>query len=135
MCLAGASGAGAEVLAEIPSDDLRAYFVWVPMLPGDNEAAATAAGQRFAEPRATHYWDGDRHFARHMAHALGIESRRPAATGDVPEFAWDVYLAYGASPKRIEQPDFWMHQLAVNHAPRLDPEEWRRRVRELLAAT
>jgi len=135
MCLAGASGAGAEVLGEISSDDLRAYFVWVPMLPDDREQAALAASKRFAEPRSTHYWDGGRHFARHMAAALGIAARESIAVGDTPEFAWDVYLAYGRGAKRIERPDFWMHQLGVTHAPRLDAGEWSRRVQDLLVAT
>jgi hypothetical protein len=70
-----------------------------------------------------------------MAPALGIATRDPITIGDVPEVAWDVYLAYGRGVKRIEQPGFWMHQLAVNHAPRLDPEEWSRRVRELMVTT
>lgn len=135
MCLAGASRAGAEVLAEIPSGDLRVYFVWVPMLPSDDQKTAEAASRRFAEPRSTHYWDGDRHFARHMAPALGIAARDPITIGDVPEFAWDVYLAYGRGAKRIEQPDFWMHQLAVRHASRLEVGEWTRRVRELMVTT
>src|SRR3989304_5565386 len=42
MCLAGASGAGAELLAAGTHPDLRAYYVWVPMLPPDDEAAAPA---------------------------------------------------------------------------------------------
>ena len=50
MCLAGASGAGAELLEAVTHPDLRAYYVWVPMLPPDDEAAAAAA-ERFAEPR------------------------------------------------------------------------------------
>ena len=90
MCLAGASGAGAELLAAISIIPLRAHYVWVPMLPSDTEATALAASERFAEPRALHYWDGERHLARHIATALGIDTRRSAAPGDDPPFAWDV---------------------------------------------
>jgi len=132
MCLTGASRAGAETLAAMPDAELRAYYVWVPMLPSDDKAAAIAAAQRFAEPRATHYWDGERHFARHMALALHIDQRPSAAPGDAPEFAWDIYLAYGCGEKRIDRPDFWMHQLAVAHAPRLDAAVWHERVGRML---
>ncbi len=132
MCVEGASRAGAELLAAIPNENLRAHFVWVPMLPGDNERAALAGEQRFAEPRAAHYWDGERHLARYMSSALGIDARIEAAPGDVKEFAWDVYLAYGRGATDIGHPDFWMHRLAVGHAPRLDGKVWRHRVREML---
>src|SRR5688500_7652816 len=107
MCLEGASRAGAELLAAIPNDRLCAYYVWVPMLPRANEAAARAA-QRFAEPDATHYWDGDRRLSRRLAKALGIEARRSAAAGDEPAFAWDIYLAYRRAKADITAPDFWM---------------------------
>jgi len=132
MCLAGASGAGAELLAALPEARLRTYYVWVPMLPADDEAAARAAAKRFDEPRATHYSDRDRHLSRRMAQALAIDTRRSAGAGDKPEFAWDVYLAYGRGPKDIERPDFWMHQLAVEHAPRLSADQWRHRVGAML---
>jgi hypothetical protein len=132
MCLAGASRAGAELLAAMPHANLRAFFVWVPMLPSDTEAAAVAASERFAEPRALDYWDGGRHLARHMATALGIDARRSAAPGDDPHFAWDVYLAYRRANANLARPDFWMHQLAVNHAPRFDGAEWVRRVQAMI---
>jgi hypothetical protein len=132
MCLQGASRAGAEVLAAVPNAALRAHFVWVPMLPADNRAAARAAAQRFAHPRATHYWDRDRHLSRRMALALAIETRRSAAPGDDPPFAWDIYLAYLPGNRDIAAPDFWMHQLSVDRAPRLDADEWRRQIRDML---
>jgi hypothetical protein len=131
MCLQGASGAGAELLGALPDADLRAQFVWVPMLPPDNEAAALAASQRFAEPRARHHWDGERHLARRMGQALGIGAVDSVAEGDIG-LAWDVYLAYGREATQIERPAFWMHQLAVKHAPRLDAQAFRSRVQELL---
>ena len=132
MCLAGASGAGADLLAAMPDAPLRAHYVWVPMLPTDSEAAALAASERFAEPRAAHYWDGERHLARHMARALGIDTRRSAAPGDDPPFAWDVYLAYRQGNRDIARPDFWMHQLEVDHARRFEPGEWRARIQAMI---
>jgi hypothetical protein len=103
------------------------------MLPTDNEAAARIAAQRFADPRATHYWDRERHLSRRMATPLAIDTRRSAAPGDDPPYAWDIYLAYRPGNPNITAPGFWMHQLAVDHAPRLDPAEWRTRIHALLA--
>jgi len=106
---------------------LRAHYVWVPMLlPTDNEAAARASAQRFDEPRATHYWDGDRRLSRRLATALAIDTRRSLRDDDKPAYAWDVYLAYRRGNPDIAEPDSCMHQLAADHAPRFEPAEWRR---------
>ena len=133
MCLAGASGAGAELLRTLPHPDLRLHFVWVPMLPADDRQAAAAAAQRLAEPRALHYWDGERHLARHLAERLNIGSRESLGVEGGAGFAWDVYLAYGRGSREIGRPAFWMHQLGVTHAPRLNAGEFRRRVEKLFA--
>src|SRR6266540_6879505 len=117
MCLAGASGAGAELMSTLPDPGLRACFVWIPMLPDDNRTTAEAASRRFAEPRAAHYWDSGRHLATHMGRALRISAQDSIAVGSASGLAWDVYLAYGRGAKEIEAPDFWMHQLGVKHAP------------------
>lgn len=102
------------------------------MLPTDGLAVAQAASERFAEARAVHYWDGDRHLARRLARALGIPARASLGVeGDVG-LAWDVYLAYGRGAGDLDRPAFWMHQLGVGHAPRLDAAEFRRRVEGLL---
>jgi len=47
-------------------------------------------------------------------------------------FAWDVYLAYRRGNSDIAQPDFWVHQLAVEHAPRFDATEWRSQIDRLV---
>ena len=134
MCLAGASGAGAELLAALPHPELRIHYVWVPMLPADHVAAAVVAARRLSEPRARHYWDGERHLARHLAERLNIGSRESLGVEGGAGFAWDVYLAYGRGSREIGRPAFWMHQLAVPNAPLLDAEAFRQRVEELLAA-
>ena len=131
MCLAGASGAGAELLAAVTHPDLRAYYVWVPMLPPDDEAAAAA--ERFAEPRASHYWDGERTLARMLGEALRISARDSIGAGDGPGFAWDVYLAYARGAADLSAPALWMHQLqGVGHAPWLDAMVFRQQVEALL---
>lgn len=133
MCLTGASRAGAKVLAAMPDTPVRAYYVWVPMLPCDNEVAARAASERFAEPRATHYWDAERHLSLRLATALAIDTRRSSSPGDDPSFAWDIYLAYACDNTNVDTPDFWMHQLAVDHTPRFEAGEWLARVQRLMA--
>jgi len=133
MCLSGASRAGAELLAALPNVGLRTFYVWVPMKPSDNERAARAASEHFAAPRAGHYWDRDRHLSRRVATALGVDTRPSAAADDDPEFAWDVYLAFRRGEAKLWQPDFWMHQLAVEHAPRLELRGWRTQVEQLVS--
>ena len=134
MCLAGASGAGAELLAALPHPDLRVYYVWVPMLPPDDEAVADAVAAHFAEPRALHYWDGERRLARELGEALRISGHDSIGAGSGPGFAWDVYLAYARGAADLRAPAFWMHQLGVQNAPRLDAEAFRQQVEELLGA-
>src|SRR5947208_14913392 len=118
MCLAGAFGAGAELLAAVSTADLRAYYVWVPMLPSDDRNAGLAAARRFSEPRAAHYWDSGRHLSKRMATTLGIDTRRSAVPGDESPFAWDGYLGYRRGDSGIAQAGFWMHQRAVALATR-----------------
>ena len=134
MCLQGASGAGAELLAALPHPNLRVHYVWVPMLPPDGETAAAAAAARLREPRARHYWDGERALARELATALRISARDSIGAGEGPGFAWDIYLAYARGAAALGSPAFWMHQLGVTHAPILDPPAFRREVRQLLDA-
>ena len=137
MCLAGASGAGGELLAAVPHPDLRLRYVWVPVLPPDNIDAARAAVEGLTEPRpdgrpsgrATHYWDGERQLANRLGESLGITAQQSLAG-----LAWDVYLAYERGASDLFRPSFWMHQLGVTHAPRLDTAAFRQRVEGLLGA-
>ncbi len=132
MCLAGASGAGAELLKAEPHPDLRVRYVWVPVLPPDDIAAATAAVERLAEPRAVHYWDGERQLAQQLGKTLGISAAESVPVEGGSGLAWDVYLAYERGTRQIFSPQFWMHQLGVTHAPRLDAAAFRERVKGLL---
>jgi hypothetical protein len=134
MCLAGASRAGAELLDAVTHPDLRISFVWVPVLPADGAQTAEAAARRFAAPRAAHYFDGERALARSLGEALGISAKESLGVEGGPGLAWDVYLAYGRDAAGIRRPAFWMHQLGVSQAPRLDPATFRRQVEALLRA-
>ncbi len=140
MCLAGASGAGAELLKAFPHPDLRVRYVWVPVLPPDDAQAAAAAEERFAEPRpdgrpsgrAVHYWDGERRLAQHLGKALRISAQESVPVEGGSGLAWDVYLAYERGEADLFSPKLWMHQLGVTHAPRLDAAAFRVQVQDLL---
>ena len=114
-------------MAAVPHPDLRLRYVWVPVLPPDNIDAARAAAEGLTEPRAAHYWDGERRLAQRLGESLGITAQQSLAG-----LAWDVYLAYERSESDLFRPSFWMHQLGVTHAPRLDTAAFRRRVEGLL---
>lgn len=111
----------------MPHPDLRLSYVWVPVLPPDNIDAARAAVEGLTEPRATHYWDGERHLAIRLGESLEITVQQSLAG-----LAWDVYLAYERGESDLFKPAFWMHQLGVTHAPRLDTAAFRQRVEGLL---
>jgi hypothetical protein len=134
MCLSGASGTGAELLAAVPHPDLRLHYVWAPVLPPDDRAAAEAAAERLAEPRARHYWDGERRLAQRLGESLGISAKESLGVEGGAGLAWDVYLAYERGASDLFRPAFWVHQLGVTHAPRLDAVAFRRQVEELLGA-
>src|SRR5438445_13069148 len=112
MCLEGASGAGAELLAAMPDSDVHAYYVWVPMLPSDNATAAGGVSRRLAEPRAKHYWDGDRLLSRRMGVELGFGSGRGPGAGDAPAFAWVGVLSYWGGNREVGEQECCMDENA-----------------------
>jgi hypothetical protein len=73
-----------QLLAKLPSDQLRVYAVWLPMLGGD--AREEWNGTAMSDPRVAHFWDGETQagqwFAKQVDGYDGI--------------AWDVYYLYGA---------------------------------------
>ncbi len=110
--------------------DLRAYVVWLPILPDDDAAAAARASARCAGPRVLHYWDPDRALGDALGKALAIPPRR-----DGPRVAWDVYLLFRPGARWGSAPAFWMQQLdgvPPTIAPRLDVATLRDRVNALL---
>jgi hypothetical protein len=100
------------------------YFAWTPMQPTDSKAAARLAAGPIGDRRAEHYWDGRRHLTRALGVALGISASESIPMARGAGAAWDVYLAYGRGDADLRTPRFWMHQIGVKHAPRLDVGEW-----------
>jgi hypothetical protein len=124
------------VLAKVPAADLRAYVVWLPVMPADDLAAAARAGASVHDPRVAQFWDGDRALGVALGRALRLPGRVP---GQEHGLAWDVYLLYprGAHwpPAGVPAPAFWMQQLddvEPDVAPELDGPALRARVERAL---
>jgi hypothetical protein len=116
-----------SVLSTIDDLSLRAYVVWVPILPDDNHAAAIGSSALVPDGRAAHFWDEQRLLPALFAGVLGLSQDWPA---------WDVYLAYEAGASWGQAPPapaFWQHQLGdVTTAPRLNGDVFAVQVRALL---
>ena len=70
--------------------------------------------------------------ARRAGDALAIPAGPSIGVAGGFGLAWDVYLAYPRGAVDLTRPAFWMHQLAVTHAPRLEGEAFRQSVSALL---
>lgn len=72
-----------QLLDQLPSDQLRVYTVWLPMLGGD--AREEWDGTIMPDTRITHYWDGElqagQWFAKEVEGYRGV--------------SWDTYYLYG----------------------------------------
>lgn len=115
------------VLKEIPDNRLRAYIVWLPMFPSDSRSWAQTRSDEFKDQRLSYYWDGGKVTGQEWTKTLGINRT-----------AWDVYFLYGSGVKwngAAPAPSFWVHQLGgVTKAPHLNKEEFKDKVKELLAS-
>jgi hypothetical protein len=118
-----------SVLTTVHEASLRAYVVWLPILPDDNHAAAIGSSALVPDGRAAHFWDEQRVLPQSFARVLGLPEGWPA---------WDVYLAYEARAYWGEAPPapaFWHHQLGNDlAAPRLDGAVFAAQLRELMNA-
>ncbi len=123
-CLRGASDLQNRVFGTISDPSLRGYIVWVPKLDG-HENNVGEATHTIADPRATHYWDGDSYLVRSYNQILQLG-----------QDAWDVYLLYGPDARwdgpNPPQPQYWMHQLTGVTGPALDANAFADHARALL---
>src|SRR4030067_3836752 len=85
MCRQGASVIQTAVLEAIEAPALRAYVVWVPVLPADLGTAAQEACSLVPDQRASQFWDSEGVLARTFSRVLELPPGCPA---------WDVYLTY-----------------------------------------
>ena len=89
----------------IPSERLRAYAVWEPILRTDDLRGARKATTILPDPRVRHYWIAGQEVGEVFQPALGLKDA----------VAWDVYLVYSPgvewSGNRPPKPSYFMHQL------------------------
>lgn len=113
-------------MADLPGKDVKVYSVWVPILPSDAKLTVGRATKNLAEPRVTHYWDGDNVLTEGFSPVLGIE-------GDT----WDVYLLYDKDAEWTEfppKPTYWQEQLGISDETKLDRAKLTAEINKLLTA-
>ncbi len=116
------------VLKNIPDQRLKAYIIWLPVLPTDNRNWAVKRTKEFADPRVRYFWDGDQLTGQTWRRVLGLEG----------PLSWDTYFLYNHKVHWIEEPtlpDFWMHQLSYEKKigdRLLEAPTFERKARELL---
>jgi hypothetical protein len=112
-------------LRTVNSEDVVAYFVWLPILRSDFRNDALERASEFQDPRVRNYWDENRITGTAWQHRLGSDS-----------VAWDVYFLFDRSTawqKEVPQPTFWMHQLrGIDKAPFLNEKEFQTRLKAML---
>lgn len=72
-----------QLLAQVSSEELRVYAVWLPMLWSDSRAMWI--GTSMPDPRVMHFWDGEHVIGQWIAKKIdGYEG-----------ISWDSYYLYG----------------------------------------
>ena len=72
-----------KLLTQYPSEQLRVYAIWLPMLWSD--ARGMWNGNTMPDKRVMHYWDGEAVIGQWFAKEVdGYEG-----------IAWDIYYLYG----------------------------------------
>jgi hypothetical protein len=83
-----------QLLAKLPSDRLRVYAVWIPMLWSDSRAMWN--GTNMPDARVLHFWDGERVIGQWIAQKIdGYDG-----------ISWDSYYLFGpeATWKTVPSP-------------------------------
>jgi len=127
-CRAGATVVQKEALAEVDSDNLKIYVVWINRYPRDSRAAAEEAMTLVPDKRAQHFWDG--------SGAIGKQYGQVVQLPGGKKFAWDVYFVFGPNAKWGDTPPtpaYWMHQLGGPETGNLlDGEKFREAIAKQL---
>ncbi len=89
-CVAGAIAVNESVLKAYPSADISVFIVWIDILARDDYAAAQRMAGIFNDPRVRQFHDPNRLVGD--AFAKGLLDQPPA---------WDIYLLYAASPRKL----------------------------------
>lgn len=101
-------------------------MIWSSQLGAEERHVASAAAL-LPDPRARHYWDGDRVVGGRYADVLGLD-----------EAAWDVWLLFGRDvtwqdAEGVPEPTWWEHQLeSLPDSLHLDPDRFARKAEAIL---
>ena len=124
MCRRGYSDMQ-TALKSINSNNVVAYFVWLPILRSDSKDEAIEQVSEFHDPRVRNYWDEKGRTGMAWQQRLGFVS-----------VAWDVYFLFDRTvtwQKDVPQPTFWMHQLrGIDKAPFLNETEFQSRLKSMM---
>lgn len=117
------------VLKNIADERLKAYIIWLPVLPTDNRNWALKRAGEFSDQRVRYFWDADQLTGQSWLRVLKLDG----------PLSWDTYFLYDHKAHwavdRPTVPTFWMHQLSYENNFRdrfLDVPAFERRARELL---
>jgi hypothetical protein len=106
-CRRGAGFVEKQALAQIKSDRLKVYVVWIRRFPlRDTRDAAQEATTLVPDDRSRHFWDGAGRLGQAYAKVVDLPHQK--------KFAWDVYFVFDPKARWGDgppKPDFWMHQL------------------------
>lgn len=79
------------MIQEIPSQDLRVYVVWEPILAADWRRPTTRTLGRIPDTRVAQFWDPDHLISEELRRAVetNAQLRKPACCTDHGHF-WDM---------------------------------------------
>lgn len=110
------------LLMEFGNRDVRAYFVWLPILAADNEQAARQGTERNQAPNSVYFWLPTTKLAQEAASILQMAAGR---------LAWDVYLLYRKGmlwDRAFPAPAYWQQQLGILQGDTFNPQAMRARI-------
>jgi hypothetical protein len=144
-CVLGARAVEREIMARYPAERVHAEVVWIPMLSGDDEAAASASTATIGRANARHFYDSVQ--AVGWAYERGpfatmderAETALPASHrlhdawekrgADRPQ--WDLYMMYAPGVRWDEQrtappaPTAWIRHLGRHGGEGAPSSYWR----------
>jgi hypothetical protein len=103
------------LMNEFGNREVRAYYVWAPILAGDTEETARLSAKRVPAPNSSHFWISSQKLLQDAAAVLELPAGR---------IAWDVFLLYRKEimwETAFPLPTYWQHQLDVIQGTPLDP--------------
>ena len=111
-------------MANDTSTNVAVYIVWSPQVGAKEKHVGSAAGL-VPDPRARHYWDGERLIGTAYQPILGLSAP-----------AWDVWMLFDKAAVWREntppKPAWWEHQLSAGPSDlHLDPKRFAERAKAL----